>query len=174
MRWIKKSFALLIILVLATGSALADRLSRSYIPCDCIGHCVCFIQKDDEGNFVKAIIKELIKKNYLPKKTPTGLFTEDVEKAVKQFQSDHQLEQTGMMDDDTLTILLWNMTPNELDKTTTDKKAHMTVYIPTNVGKRRHKSPSCSGMISPRKVSIRNAEKAGFDTCGRNGCGDPP
>ena len=173
MRWIKKSLILLFAVILATGSALADKLSRSYIPCNCIGHCVCFIQKDDEGNFVKAIIKELIKKNYLPKKTPTGRFTDDVEKAVKQFQSDHQLEQTGMMDDDTLTILLWDMTPNELDKITSPHDAK-TVFIPTDGGKKRHIKETCSGMEDPRKVSIRNADIVGFDACKRKGCGDPP
>lgn len=173
MQLFKKLTILLIVLQLIMISAtIADKFSNSYIPCDCIGKCTCFIQLDDEGNFIKAIIKELIKKNYLPKKTPTGRFTETVEKAVKQFQSDHQLEQTGMMDDDTLTLLFWNMTPNELDKITSPNDAK-TVYVPTDGGKKRHKKDTCSGMEDPRKVSIRNAEYAGFDACKRNGCGDP-
>ena len=173
MRLFRKLFILLIALLLAiTSAAIADKYSNSYIPCDCIGHCECFIQLGDEGNFVKAIIKVLIKKNYLSKKTPTGRFTDDVEKSVKQFQSDHKLEQTGTMDDDTLTLLFWDMTPNELDKITSPHDAK-TVYIPTDGGKKRHKKDTCSGMEDPRKVSIRNAEYAGFDACKRNGCGDP-
>ena len=36
--------------------------------------------------------------------------------------------------------------------------------------KKRHKKETCSGMEDPRKVSIRNAEYAGFDACKRKGC----
>ncbi|MCQ2458474.1 MAG: hypothetical protein MJ142_07065, partial [Clostridia bacterium] len=61
----------------ALVSAYAESLS--YIRCDClIGKCQCFIQLGDEGGAVKKIITILIEKNYLPKKTPKGLFSEDV------------------------------------------------------------------------------------------------
>lgn len=172
MHILRKAFIFIVALLLFTSAALADEFSKSYIPCDCIGDCICFIQLGDEGNFVKYIINELIKQKYLPKNTPKGLFSPEVDNAVRKFQNDNDLEQTGMMDDDTLTLLLWGMTPNQLDK----EKPHLRadqVFIPTDGGKKRHLSNTCSGMEDPRKVSIRNADKAGFDACKRKGCGDP-
>lgn len=166
---IRKTLCLLFILLLITALACADEFSNSYIPCHCIGECTCFIQNGDEGNFVKVIITELIKKNYLSKSTPKKIFSDEVEYAVKKFQTDNNLEPTGKMDDDTLTLLLWNMTPNELDRAQPSLATGM-VYIPTDGGKKRHLNPSCSKMEDPRKVSIRNAEKAGFDSCKK--CGD--
>ncbi len=161
MQLFRKVIVFLIVLLLTITPSLADEFSNSFIPCDCRGECTCFIQLGDEGNFVKYIIKELVKKKYLTKKTPTGVFSKDVEDAVKKFQADNNLEKTGMMDDDTLTQLIWNMTPNELDKVMPYLRTEQ-VFIPTDGGKKRHKNQSCSGMLDPRKVSIRNAEKVGF------------
>lgn len=141
----------------------------SYIQCTCIGHCECFIQEGDEGNAVKEIIKLLIKKKYLSKGTPTGMFSPVVTEAVKQFQEDNHLESTGTMDDDTLTLLIWGMLPEELDVAKPYSRTE-TVFIPTDGGKKRHKSDKCSGMEDPRKVSIRNAEELKFDACKRKGC----
>ena len=143
---------------------------QSYILCDCLikSACQCFIQRGDEGGAVKKIIRILIDKKYLPKGTPVGVFTVEVEYAVKQFQRDNDLDETGMMDDDTLTLLLWDMLPEEVDaKYGSFGESCKTVYIPTDGGKRRHISPKCSRMEDPRKVSVRNAEKLDFDPCGR-------
>ena len=85
-----------------------------------------------------------------------------MENAVIAFQTDNRLEPTGQMDDETLTLLLWNMTPEQLDRTNPN---YRTVYIPVNGGKKRHLNPECSGMDHPRKVSDRNAEALGFDGC---------
>ena len=141
----------------------------SYIRCTCIGHCECFIQEGDEGNAVKEIIKLLIKEGWLTKKTSTAEFSSDVTEAVKQFQGKNHLEPTGTMDDDTLTLLIWGMLPEELDAVRPSSRTE-TVFIPTDGGKKRHKSEKCSGMKDPRKVSIRNAEALGFDACKRKGC----
>ena len=79
------------------------------------------------------------------------------------------------MDDDTLTLLIWDMLPEELDRVMPllSGKANTypdTVYIPTDGGKKRHASEQCSGMLDPRKVSIRNASAFKFDACKRKGC----
>ena len=149
----------------------------SYIICDCSSsHCSCFIQEGDEGNFVKEIVSRLIKKKYLPKNhSPKTRFSSGVTSAVKQFQIDNHLEPTGTMDDDTLTLLLWDMLPEELDKAMplvpgSPDTYPDTVYIPTDGGEKRHASPDCCGMYDPRKVSIRNAAKAKFYACKIKGC----
>ena len=92
------------------------------------------------------------------------MFTREVEKAVIQFQKDNALEPTGTMDDDTLTLLLFDMLPEKLDNIHIHSNCN-TVYIPTDGGKKRHLNPECSGMYDPRKVSDRNAEELGFDRC---------
>lgn len=165
---------LFILLSLPITQALSS--GSSYIPCNHHGKCECFIQEDDEGNFVKAIVNLLIKKKYLPKKfSPKTRFTADVTKAVKKFQTDNHLEPTGTMDDDTLTLLIWDMLPEKLDKVMplipgVPATYPDTVYIPTDGGKKRHASEFCCNMEDPRKVSIRNAEAVGFDACKIRDC----
>ena len=152
-------FILLMLLIISTAVA-SDISNTARIQCDCGKEpCECFIQVGDEGMAVKCIIKELIKKNYLPKKTKTSLFTEEVENAIIQFQKDNSLEQTGVMDDNTLTMLLQERLPRITDG--------IMVYIPTDGGKKRHLNSTCSRMYDPRKVSERNAQLLGFDPCKR-------
>ena len=166
--------AFIIIMHILFCSALAN--GSSYIRCDCNNYpCTCFIQYGDEGGFVAVIIQYLQEQGYVDKKTPTSFFSEEIEQAVIQFQHDNGLDCTGMMDDGTLTLLLWGMTPETLDKRNPLRSGAPetypdTVYIPTDGGRKRHKKPTCSGMYDPRKVSIRNAAKAGFDPCGKKGC----
>jgi len=168
-RKIKRWIALLFLLVtfFHIGSSLAS--GNSYIQCNCFfGNCTCFIQLGDEGGAVKKIIEILIDEKYLPKGTPKGMFTEEVEAAVKEFQADNDLEITGTMDDDTLTLLLWDMLPEQLDEIDGGTFATCRmVYLPTDGGKKRHLKETCSKMKDPRKVSDRNAEMLGFDPCGR-------
>ena len=160
---IKACFLWVIILITVIGTQGAYASGRSYIACDCIfGDCECFIQLGDEGGAVKEIVKKLIAEGYLPKKTPKGEYTVQVENAVKQFQADHKLDITGTMDDDTLTLLIWGMLPEELDIINSEWQ---TVYIPTDGGKKRHLNMECSRMEDPRKISERNAEELGFEPC---------
>ena len=165
---------LFILLSLPMSRSLAS--GSSYIPCDChSNHCTCFIQEGDEGNFVKVIIKHLKEMKYLSKDAPKTLFSSEVTKAVKKLQADYNLKQTGTLDDDTLTILLWEKRPEELDMLYPFIPGNPltytgTVYIPTDGGKKRHATEFCSNMEDPRKVSIRNAEKAGFEACKKSNC----
>ena len=165
MRRIRLLSAMVILLafILSFGSSLSE--GRSYIPCDCGSDpCECFIQLGDEGGAVKKIITILIEKKYLGKKTSKDMLTREVEKAIRQFQQDNNLDATGMMDDDTLTLLLHGVLPEQLD-TMYPHSNCSTIYIPTDGGKKRHSNPECSGMYDPRKVSDRNAEELGFDPC---------
>ena len=158
------TWTVLLVMLLPAGVSLAE--GKSFIECTCIGDdCVCFIHSGDEGGAVSQIIQRLIDEKYLPKSTPKNMFTEQVESAVMKFQKDHELEITGMMDDDTLTLLLWGMLPEELDLTKGSKNDCTTVFIPTDGGKKRHRKETCSKMSDPRKVSVRNAEWLGFEPC---------
>ena len=147
--------------------------SSSHIPCTC-GRtpCACFIQLGDKGGFVTAIVQCLQARGYADRNTPTGEFTEEIEQAVLQFQQDSGLPRTGILDDDTLTLLLWDMTPEQLDAALPVRRSdpatyRETVWIPTDGGEKRHSNPACSGMLNPRKVSLRNAARAGFQPCGK-------
>ena len=163
MKKIKQLLAVLILFISVLSALSAQSEGKSHIQCDCITRrCECFIQYGDRGGAVKEIIRILKEKKYLSKDISTQELNGDVEDAIIHFQEDNKLEDSGQMDDDTLTLLLWDMFPEELDKTNNN---YRTVYIPVNGGKKRHLSPSCSGMDHPRKVSDRNAEKLGFDRC---------
>lgn len=154
-------------------SAHAIATSLSYIPDDCGNtDCTCFVQRGDTGGFVKGIIGLLKDQGYLDRKAKSAQFTEEVEKAVISFQTDNQLPPTGTMDDDTLTLLIWGMLPQDLDRVMPIKKNDPatfpdTVYVPTDGGKKRHSKPECSDMYDPRKVSIRNAEALGYGACSK-------
>ena len=121
------------------------------------------------GDNVKSLQKSLISLGYLKGKAD-GVFGSKTEEAVKKFQKDNNLEPTGMLDDDTLTLLIWDMLPEKLDRVmplVSGKPSTYpdTVYIPTDGGKKRHATRECCNMEDPRKVSIRNAEEIGFDAC---------
>jgi len=168
---LKRALSLLIILVISISPAFALSDSQSYIPDDCGNtDCTCFIQLGDTGGFVKGIIKLLKEQGYLDKKAKTAQFTPEVEAAVLSFQNDNGLPLTGTMDDDTLTLLIWGILPNELDKVMPVQRYDPStypdmVYVPTDGGKKRHQDPECCDMYDPRKVSIRNAAALRYDAC---------
>lgn len=172
----ERCLLLLVVQALLLFSARAGAAGSSFIAHDCgADHCTCFIQLGDEGQAVARIVEALKLQGYLDLKTPVGVFSQAVQDAVIAFQADHGLTCTGTMDDDTLTLLLWEMLPERLDvfrpfDENDPETWIVTVYVPTDGGKRRHASSVCCGMIDPRKVSIRNAEKMGFLGCGISGC----
>ena len=79
-----------------------------------------------------------------------------IEKAVKKFQKDNGLESTGMMDNETLTLLLHNRKESNLP---------LFVFIPTDGGQKYHGNPDCSEMSYPRIVSLESAIALGFTQC---------
>lgn len=156
----KKLLALLLLLPCLCLRAGAE------IPCRCgCGDCECFIQMGDEGPAVEYIQHALIAQGYLNANSDGEVFDERTRQAVLRFQAAHDLPQTGMMDDGTLTLLIWGMTPAELDRQSPASNGH-AIWIPTDGGVRRHWRDYCCKMLDPRLVSVRNAAEMGMDPCG--------
>ena len=156
----RKVACLALLLFLLAGRALAE------IPCLCgLEDCLCFIRLGDEGRPVAFLQAILIQRGYFTAEDISPLFDETVLTAVQDFQRDNCLPPTGLMDDETLTILIWGMTPAELD-TLQPWSIGQPVWIPTDGGVRQHSDPYCCDMHDPRLVSYRNAIAMGMYPCG--------
>lgn len=146
---------------------LCSNICLAEIACVCAQeHCTCFIQLGDEGKAMEHIQHALIEQGYLLRADDASAFDEKTLKAVLSFQEANELTATGMLDDETLTLLLWGMLPEELDRERPFSNGR-AVWIPTDGGIRRHVKPSCCSMFDPRLVSVRNAEKMDMQPCGR-------
>ena len=99
--------------------------------------CVCFLQEGDEGIAVEGVTKLLAAQGYLSKKSST--YTNTVTKAVLSFQSDRNLAPTGMMDDDTLTMLIFGITSDAFTEANASSNPH-EIWVPVNGGKKRFPS----------------------------------
>ncbi len=58
-------------------------------------------------------------------------------------------------------------TPSSPAITPTPTPSANMVWIPTNGGKRYHRTSGCSGMDDPQQVTLEEAESMGFGPCGR-------
>lgn len=146
---------------------MVSACAAAEIPCQCGQEdCLCFIQLGDEGPAVEFIQNMLTARGYLAPKDDASAFDEKTHLAVKRFQQDNNLSPTGMMDDETLTLLLWGMLPEELDAVH-PASSTLIVWIPTDGGIRHHDLKTCSKMIDPRLVSQRNALAMEMLHCGR-------
>ena len=155
-----------IFLMLCTISVCA----AAEIPCQCGREaCLCFIQLGDEGTAVEFIQNTLVDKGYLAPRDDASAYDEKTVAAVKRFQEDNNLAPTGMMDDTTLTLLLWGMLPEELDAAQPGSIG-APVWIPTDGGTKHHREVDCAPHLftinDPRLVSHRNAMALGFAACG--------
>lgn len=156
----RKLCILLFVLITATCTAAAE------IACRCNeSSCTCFIQFGDEGPAVEYIQNSLVIQGYLDANSDGSTFDQRTLQAVIRFQEAHDLPATGMLDDKTLTLLLWGMLPEELDQRDPFSNGN-AIWIPTDGGIRRHWKKSCSKMYDPRLVSVRNAEKMDMQPCG--------
>ena len=154
---------LAIIMLVCTLSVCA----AAEIPCQCgRDACLCFIQLGDEGPAVEFIQNVLVEKGYLAPRDDASAYDEKTVAAVKRFQEANSLAPTGMMDDETLTLLLWGMLPEELDVVQPGSST-LAVWIPTDGGIRHHDLKTCSQMLDPRLVSQRNALAMNMLHCGR-------
>ena len=145
---------------------LIPSLANAEIPCECKQEpCSCFIQYGDTGLSVLHIEEALASQGYLAGEIVDGYFDQKTVAAVKQFQIAHGLSPSGVMDDDTLTLLLWGMLPPELDAARPDTSS-LVVWGPTDGGKRHHDNPHCCKMTNPRLVSQRNAMAMEMTHCG--------
>lgn len=137
------------------------------IPCQCgLEECLCFIQLGDKGPAVDFIQNKLIVHGYLSPNDIAADYDENTVAAVQRFQQDNNLPVTGTMDDETLTLLLWEMLPEALNAAQPDSST-LVVWIPTDGGIRHHDKDNCSGMFEPRLVSQRNALAMNMLHCGR-------
>ena len=162
----KRLIAFLLIGVCVITNAFSAGELYTERGCDCYEEpCSCFMQFGDEGTPVKAVITVLKEKGYLPD-VIDATYTFEVEEAVKKLQREYALEETGMMDDETLTYLIWGMSSEELDAARPDLTLEV-VYVPTDGGKKFHRKNDCSDMLDPRKISRRNAEELEIGNCGR-------
>lgn len=153
--------------VFALMFLLLARFAAAEIPCQCNQtECTCFIQLGDEGPAVEFIQNALISQGYLSPGDDASSYDEFTYQAVIRFQQQKGLSPTGMMDDDTLTLLLWGMLPDELTAAKPGSSV-LVMWIPTDGGKRHHDKEDCSGMHDPRLVSQRNALAMDMLHCGR-------
>ena len=149
---------------------LLSACSEAEIPCQCgLEECLCFIQFGDKGRAVAFIQAILVQRGYLTKKEVASYYDTKTESAVKAFQQDNNLVPTGTMDDDTLTLLIWGMLPEQLDLLQ-PWSIGLPVWIPTDCGERHHRETNCAPHLlkisDPRLVSHRNAMALGFAPCG--------
>lgn len=149
---------------LLTCALLGCSGAYAQVACSCgEAPCACFLQRGDEGIAVRGVIALLHEQGYLSSGKGSA-YDADVETAVKAFQAACGLDETGTLDDDTLTFLVFGRSAAELDAR---EGGGNEVWVPTNGGKKRHKTAACSGMEDPRKMSSRNAQALGIDACGR-------
>lgn len=136
------------------------------IACVCdLEQCSCFIQFGDSGPEMEYIQHALIQQGFMRESDDASIFDERTLEAVLRFQEANGLSATGLLDDNTLTLLLWGMLPDALDQAQplTNRKA---IWIPTDGGIRRHVNPTCCKMLDPRRVSVRNADLMNMQPCG--------
>ncbi|MBQ2952709.1 MAG: peptidoglycan-binding protein [Clostridia bacterium] len=156
-----RKLLIILLALLQCGCAAAE------VTCVCgEDACRCFIQQGDEGMAVEFIQNTLIRRGYLGPNSDESAFGPRTLDAVLRFQRDNGLPATGMMDDATLTLLLWGMLPEELDEREPLSNSN-AIWIPTDGGIRRHWKNTCSKMHDPRRVSVRNAEMMNMQPCGR-------
>ncbi|MBQ4639311.1 MAG: hypothetical protein IJB69_02195 [Clostridia bacterium] len=161
-----KSYVLALIILIFSMLFPVCALGETYPVCDCDEkECICFIQLGDEGPIVSSIISLLIEQNYCPATQEVSIFDEGAKEGVLLLQKEYDLPQTGMLDDDTLTLLIWGCFPEELDKLAPSSRYDYN-WVPTDGGIRRHRKPDCCEMYDPRKISVRNAEALGYKNCG--------
>lgn len=125
------------------------------------GNC---LREKDEGPAVTAMIRLLKDQGWLAENHAAGVFDEDVTFAIMAFQEQNGLEATGYMDDETLTLLIWGLSVEELNEAISDNLTEY-VWLPTHGGQKFHADETCSGMIEPRIVTARNAIALGVSPC---------
>lgn len=161
----KRLIALLMIAVcLLAVPVVAEKVGKD---CACRETtCICFLQLQDEGAAMRGVIALLKEKGYLTDGRIKVTYTAKVEEAIKAFQAAKGLESTGLLDDETLTQLIWDMSSTELDA----EKPLLSddiVWVPTGGGEKYHGKINCSGMEKPRKMTRRNADALQIEPCRR-------
>ena len=148
--------------------ALSEGAPVNPFACDCEFDaekgevCSCFLQEGDIGPFVNGVIVLLKERGYLAQQHAGGVFDAEVTEAVKRFQYDVDLTETGVMDHETLSYLLLY---GVFDETLLLSDEDVLLWVPTDGGDKLHKDKQCSEMIAPRKISERNALLMSIKKC---------
>ena len=129
------------------------------------------LERGAKGEVVELLQERLIELGYLDGDAD-GAFGPKTEKAVIAFQSAAELEETGIIDVDTMEALFSEEapTPAPTIKPTPKPKAKsnsgsgVMVWIP-RTGKRYHRKETCSNMKNPSYVTIEEAKRLGFTPC---------
>lgn len=162
----KRLFSLVLCLMLLFAFSKAEE--NDPFACDCGfdaekgEKCACYLQEGDIGPFVNGVIVLLKEKGYLAQAHARGVFDGEVTQAVMRFQYDMDLTETGVLDHETLRMLVFFGLPEALWP---DEADRMLVWVPTDGGEKRHILKECSLMIAPRKISNTNAAALGIEMC---------
>lgn len=164
-----KRWLLLLLCLLTVFSALSEAEFSDPFACDCgfdaeKGEvCACFLQEGDIGPAVNGVIEHLKERGYLPFQHARGVFDREVTDAVRRFQRDVDLDETGVLDHETLTYLLFYEVLPDFYLMTEEEET--LVWVPTDGGDHMHDNNECSNMIAPRKISEKNAEALSIEKC---------
>ncbi len=164
----KRFIFVLLCLVLALTAFSEEEIPDPFA-CDCDFSaeegevCACFLQEGDIGPAVNGVIEHLKERGYLPFSHARGVFDAEVTEAVKHFQRDMDLAETGVFDHETLTFLLFHDVFTDVFFMMEEEET--LVWVPTDGGERIHETKECSNMIAPRKISERNAAALGVERC---------
>ena len=161
----------LIVLLLCLIMTFCAFSEEAYDPfaCDCGfdaekgEKCACFLQEGDIGPFVNGVIVLLKERGYLDQSHARGVFDREVTGAVKRFQYDMDLTETGVLNHETLSYLIFGESSLDIFLYSSEQDALM--WLPTDGGDHLHKTKECSNMIAPRKISERNALALGIEKC---------
>ena len=141
-------------------------MAQAGMECQCDEEeCICFLQLGDQGIAVTRVSQRMIDRGYLPGDA-RDMFDQDMFDAVCAVQREHDLPVTGLLDDDTLSVIIWGADSAVLDLTMPQSDGGC-VYVPTNGGKKYHSRADCSGMHHPRRISLRNAKALNIGACKR-------
>ena len=159
----KRCFALIFALLLIFCTAASETQENPFA-CDCEKEvCECFLQEGDIGPAAEGVIVYLKERGYLAQMHSRGVFDEEVTLAVKAFQKEMDLDETGVLDNETLTMLIFYGMPESMYLW--NEKAQALLWVPSDGGVCKHTDPQCSGILNPRKISAMNAEALMLDAC---------
>ena len=164
MKKLQKRIALLLLVLLAlsawgTAESFADIDLDAWEP----------LERGAKGEVVELVQERLIELGYLDGDAD-GAFGPRTEEAVLAFQAAVELEETGIVDVETLEALFSEEAPTPaptLEPTPKPQKnseSSEMVWIP-RTGKRYHRKETCSNMKNPSYVTIEEAKRRGFTPC---------
>ena len=148
----KKITLLIVCILMAFGSVLSEAVHEDLV-CICgLEECICFAKEGDSGYLIEAARNALIEAGYLGKAHPKATFDGDMKAALTAFQRDKGIEETGVLDDATLLMLIAPDAETEVPQ-------EKCFYVPVKGGNELHLSAVCSGMKEPRIVSAHIAAR---------------